>query len=204
MKAHELEERLCIKQAKRLKNNQGQHNKPLRRAFMQFFTTSPLGLGITKANVGKRNNTNQSNFRSNLIETYNAAPADPKADVLWCPVSKQYHFSGSVIAAHIFAYHHGQETMTAIFGSESAADLFSPFNGMLMHTKAETMFDKGYFVIVPFIQTDSLTSNCSMTTDMIKSWQEKAPKEYRIRIASPKEPACPRIFPEIMAHHGKI
>ena len=52
---------------------------------------------------------------------------------------------------HIFAYRHGQETMTAIFGSEHPPELFSPANAILMYKKAENFFDQDYFVIVPLV-----------------------------------------------------
>lgn len=90
-------------------------NKSLRRIFMQFFTTSPLRLGILNKGIGKREKIDQSNFRSQLIKIHNATRPNPNSDMLWCPILKQYHDRYSMTTAHIFAYRHGQETMTAIF-----------------------------------------------------------------------------------------
>lgn len=180
MKAHELEEKLCAKQAERLSIDQDPQSKSLRRTFMQLFTTRSLGLGVLKKGIGKRNSQDQSNFRSNLITSYDAAHPNPQSDTLWCPITKQYHDSPLITASHIFAYRHGQKTMTTIFDLETSSDLFSPLNGLLMHKTAENMFDKGYFVIVPYIPTDSPYDEPSV--NMIKAWHENEPKEFRIRI----------------------
>ena len=161
MRTQELEERLCSKQVERLEND---------------LATSSLGL----KGLGKRNNTDQSNFRFNLIFIYNAAHPNPQFDTLWCPIIKRYCDRKLVTAAHIFVYRHGQDTMTAIFGQETSSDSFSPFNGLLMHTTAKNMFDKGYFIIVPYIAVNPLDRNPS--ADMIKLWLENEPKEYQVHI----------------------
>ena len=77
MKSHELEEKLCEKQTKRLEIAPDAHHKPLQRSFMQMFTTSPLGLGILKAEMRKRDSSVQRNFREALIKDSNAEHPDP-------------------------------------------------------------------------------------------------------------------------------
>ena len=115
---------------------------------MQMFTTSSLELGILKAGMGKRDSSVQRNFREALIKDSNAEHPNPLEDLLWCLITNRYVDADSMTAAHIFACRHGQETMTAIFGSEHPPELFSPANAILMYKKAEEFFDKGHFVIV--------------------------------------------------------
>lgn len=66
-------------------------------------------------------------------------------------------FKEEMTAAHIFSYCHGQSMMDAIFGRLNAdePELFSPKNGLLMSTRAEALWDKGYFVIVPLVDDDA-------------------------------------------------
>lgn len=187
MKTHNLEERLCEKQAKRLETEPSQHGKSLRRCFMQMFTISPLGLGAKNTGMGKRDTRAQSSFRKELIRVSNAAHPNPREQLLWCSITNRYHDEGIMTAAHIFAYRNGQEMMTAIFGAEDPPELFSPRNAILMHSKAEEAFDKGLLLIVPYVPNDSPAE--------IQRWHQNEPKEYRIRVCEPNAPMMQYVIP---------
>lgn len=174
MRSQNLEERLCEKQAKRL---EVEPNKPI------MFPTSPLGLGIKNTGMRKR----AQSFRNELIRASHAAHPDPKEESLWCAVTNQYWAPSAIKTVHIFAYEHGQDTMTAIFGAEDPPELFSPRNAILMISSAEERFDKGLFLIVPFVLNDSFAE--------IQRWHKNEPKEFRIRVCEPKAPAMQFYIP---------
>lgn len=71
-KSYASEQRIYSRQAQELKILPGQNHKIMRRAFIQLFTTSPSGLGISTG-MGRRDTSEQSNFRKALIEASNAA-----------------------------------------------------------------------------------------------------------------------------------
>lgn len=148
-----------------------------RRTFMKFFTTSYLGLGISRDNRGnKRDDSVQSNFKADLIKQYNARhPDNLRSNTLWCSVLGEFLATESVVAAHIFPSYHGQETMTAIFGKTEAPELFTAHNGILMCKHVETLFDSGNIVIVP-----SLPDDCKPAD--IQAWHHSDLKPYKIRI----------------------
>jgi len=119
----------------------------LRAAFMKLFTTSKAGLNIVTPGAGRRDPRLQSAFRSEMIEKYNAKHSSE--DWLWCPVLGDWCMSDYVVAAHLFAYMHGQATMDAIFGARRPPELFSPRNGMLISSFVERYLYCGKLVIVP-------------------------------------------------------
>jgi hypothetical protein len=90
MKAHALEKRLCQDQAKRLKLQPGDTLHSMRRSFMALFTTSKMGLAVTKTGARKRSKTVQANFRKRMIKSYKAANPDPNKKTIWCPISRRY------------------------------------------------------------------------------------------------------------------
>ena len=178
MHAHCLDEKLCLKQANRLKMDADSEDGTRRRVFMKLFTTSHLGLNITNTSIGKRDNGAQSKFRADLLKISESRHPDKKRDLIWCPVTGGYHQEVAMVAAHLFSYRHGQDTMDAIFGRNATSELFSPYNGILMNNTAESFFDKGYYVIVPQVSaTPSLQE--------IKDWHKVEPKNYQIRVLEP-------------------
>jgi HNH endonuclease len=98
---------------------------------------------------------------------------------MWCPITGSWVPKSFTKAAHIFAYHHGQDMMAAIFGDEAIGELFSPKNGILMSQDAEERFDKGLFVIVPDI-------NDSSSQIETNRWNNSNPREYKIRVLNPE------------------
>lgn len=86
LRAEEVDERICKRQADRLTNEPSQNKTTLRRAFMKLFTTSKLGPGITYTGAGKRNGKVQSQFRKSLIDSYGSQ--HPKERAMWCPILK--------------------------------------------------------------------------------------------------------------------
>lgn len=178
MRSQMLDEKLCRKQAHRLQLEPGKEDKTFRRVFMKFFTTSKRGLGIMGTGAGKRESSVQGNFRAALLEVSRSRHPDPARQTIWCPIISSYIDMHATTAAHIFAFHHGQDTMEAIFGPSETPELFSPLNGILMSSAAESRFDKGYFVIVP--RTSPNPSRAE-----VQDWHNWEPKEYQIRVLEP-------------------
>ena len=95
-----------------------------------------------------RSSRQQSNFRRLLVDDYEARNPDG-GDGLWCPVVKDFIIPEMVKAAHIVPNKLGQKRMDTIFGPDSAHELFSARNGLLLHTSIEENFDRHLLVIVP-------------------------------------------------------
>jgi hypothetical protein len=66
MRALEVEKSICDKQAEKVST--ASREKSTQRSFIQLFTTSVLGLGITHTGAGRRDTSVQSKFRSDLLE----------------------------------------------------------------------------------------------------------------------------------------
>jgi hypothetical protein len=146
-----------------------------RSVFFKLFSTSTFGFGFKKAGAGKRVSSEQSQFRQNLIKSSNARHPNPKSSALWCPISGQYHMPELIVAGHIFAYHHGQDILDAIFGLQETPELFSEHNGILMLKAAEERIDKGPMMIVPDIPNKASIAQA-------KDWHNTEPKNYKIRV----------------------
>lgn len=174
MKARTLEERLCNTQAERLKLEKGSTLTAGRRAFMKLFTTSTIGLGIKNTGAGARPSEDQTSFRNALFDVAKQGP-DPGFSEVWCPISGSMWHKDQMTAAHLFAWKHGQELMTSIFGEMNPPELFSPYNGLLISTTAEKMLDEGRIVIVPRLPDRPSKSE-------VDDWQRCKIKEYQIRV----------------------
>ncbi|KAN0076604.1 hypothetical protein V8E54_006746, partial [Elaphomyces granulatus] len=141
-----------------------------RRSYLELFLSSNLrGLGVISG-IGKRNSDDQNRFRQDLIIAYNASNPDPGwEDTLWCPVLSKWMSASAMAASHIFSYEHGQQTMSAIFGTTEHPELFHPRNGILIHGHIEAKFESGLFAIVPDLPDDP-------TVEAILWWQEVEPR----------------------------
>jgi hypothetical protein len=159
----------------------GEIEKSKRRSFIELFTTSKIGLGITSTGRGRRETSDQSQFRAACIKAYNASHPDPKTKLLWCPIIKTWVPQDLTNAAHLFAYMHGHEVMDSVFGVMENPELFSPLNGMIVSQLVEKKFDKGFIAIVPRLPDYP-------TQSQIAAWNLSEPKEYKIRILDPKSP----------------
>ncbi len=177
MKARELDKKLCTAQAKRLELESGKPQKHLRRSYIKLFTTSTLGLGIKNTGAGSRASRDQSSFRAALFSLANQGP-EPADDAVWCPIAGSVWPETSITAAHIFAWSHGQEMMTSIFGERNPPELFSPYNGLLISKMAERMLERGHIVIVPRLSDRPSKKE-------IEKWQRSQIKEYQIRVVDP-------------------
>ncbi|MCJ1470987.1 hypothetical protein MMC07_009635 [Pseudocyphellaria aurata] len=168
-----VDKKLYAAQAKKLQFDVEPVTQGTKRLFMRWFTKSSAGLGAT---AGKRSTQNQTRFKANLIEASNASHPDPRVEEYWCPILGCFHGKHAMKAAHIVPYSLGQDLMTDIFGAEENEknELFSAKNGILMHSGAEERFDKGFFVIVPSANDESV--------EEIKAWHESTAKSYKIRV----------------------
>jgi len=147
-----------------------------RAAFMQFFTTSKMGLGITSTGAGSRSSQQQSNFRDQMIKGYNAK--HPTEDWLWCPILGKWFGKPGVVAAHLFSYKHGQSAMDAIFGKTKEPELFSPRNGILVSREIEKYLDCGKIVIVPDLPD-------WLTFSKVVAWLTGDVRNLKIRLLDP-------------------
>ena len=121
---------------------------------------------------GKWKASLQSNYRHSLINYYEAEyPVDvgektndedkPSTwiTVVWCPISKKYHISDNIKAAHIVPYVIGDISCAYLFGEDiSTGHLMNPRNGILMHNFFEQAMDKAQISIVPVNEKDPISS----------------------------------------------
>lgn len=177
IKAEQQTKTICEDRVFQLQN--GPPPRSLGCSFMKLFTTSSMGLAIKDTGAGQRNTSQQSNFRTDMIQAYEAK--HPSEEWLWCPILGDYTDEDDVQASHLFPCMNGQDTMDAIFGKTRPEELFSPRNGLLMCRKLERYFDAGKFVIVPDIP--SVQENAWVST--VKGWLSREPQEYRVRLIDP-------------------
>ena len=188
-KALEEDERLYRTQAELLSYGPTcrELGKSRRRAFIELFTTSKIGLGITSTGRGRRDTSVQSQFRADCINAYHSGNPDPRGDFLWCPIVKAWVLQFHATAAHLFAYMHGQAVMDSIFGSMKTPELLSPLNGMIISDYAERKFDCGFMAIVPNLPDHP-------TQAQIALWNASEPKAYKIRILDLEDPQAHKLI----------
>lgn len=141
-------------------------------SWWQHFLTSRLGLNMHGA-AGRRNNTVQSNLRTECVEIYNAAHPNPKVSGWWCPVSQTYHNPLAMIAAHVYPVKFGKETFEALFGTDVKDELMSPRNCFLLVGQLEDLFNEHRLALVPDVK--DLSDEQEMST-----WYASWPQEYKI------------------------
>ncbi|RYO90316.1 hypothetical protein DL766_006912 [Monosporascus sp. MC13-8B] len=174
MKAAQFEKLRYKQQAEKIKQGGS-----LRRAFNDLFTTSQIGLGVEKAGVGKRTRSQQSKFKSDLIEFYDAAKTHPKKPKIivsvhdtstgrWLP---KHH----VVAAHLVPHSFGGHMLVTLFGANVEGELDTPYNGLLLESAVERAMDDGAIAIVPDLSDDP-------STEEVAAWESTAPKNYKWRI----------------------
>ncbi|KAI9656989.1 MAG: hypothetical protein M1829_000362 [Trizodia sp. TS-e1964] len=92
----------------------------------------------------------QSPFRRDLIDSYKSLSVDEAGnETFWCPISSRYYELENSVAAHVFPWFFGSTVMSLVFGKESAQELFSSRNGIIISKTIESKFDKHLVVIVP-------------------------------------------------------
>ncbi|XDG09952.1 hypothetical protein ABKA04_009567 [Annulohypoxylon sp. FPYF3050] len=188
--AHRIVDRVKASHYEKVKyrNQAAQLEKggPIRRAFQAMFTTSPMGLGIGNAGAGKRSKSEQSKFKCNLIEHYDAAtkhPKKPKIVLFVHDTATGMDLPKSqVTASHLVPHSLRPDMLVAIFGANVQGELDTPHNGLLLSKDVETAMDDGAIVIVPDIADDP-------TTTQIEEWESAGVKQYKWRIVDPEAEA---------------
>ncbi|KAL8685392.1 MAG: hypothetical protein Q9224_005835, partial [Gallowayella concinna] len=134
------------------------------KAFAELFIGSPLGWNF-KSSRGPRTGKEQSAFRKDLIDRQKCRHPDPEdVDALWCPITKIWWSSNSMVAGHLFPARAGPEAMEAIFGEQDTSELFKAENGILWVKHAEDRFSAGHFCIVPDVPNEP-------TSEDITKWE---------------------------------
>ena len=174
-----MDQKLCERQLERL--TKLGFTSAVERAWVKFYTSSSLGLGIKAFAAGDRKSSDQSKFRKELKEVSNQMHSDPRRKGWWwCPITRSYHDSLTMKATHLYPWKSGQDAMIAIFGEDANKELFSARNGLLLSATAEFYLDNGAIALVPAIDDGS-------SSDQIEQWNTASVKEYKIRILRPKE-----------------
>ncbi|KAL9013114.1 MAG: hypothetical protein Q9173_002174 [Seirophora scorigena] len=174
--ASTMRAQVCRKQSLRLKIEPGGEGKSRRRAFLQFWTTSTMGLRISTG-AGTRDAKLQSAFRQELQALSETKPPQ----FTRCPITKQWHDTQDLVAAHLFPYRSGQAAMISIFGKDAENELFSPKNGMLITKRAEELLDAGLLLIVPDLPADPTMAQLAL-------WASTDQKDYRVKVPNPSHP----------------
>ncbi|KAJ5679166.1 hypothetical protein N7462_007410 [Penicillium macrosclerotiorum] len=177
IEASEQYKKICRRQIAEL--GQKARSRSLRASFMKLFTTSKMGIGVLTTGAGKRNSSEQSEFRKGLIQAYEAKHSEQ--NWLWCPIMGDYLDPKDMVAAHLFSWKHGQDTMDAIFGKQKEAELFSPCNGILLSRQIEDSFDIGKLAIVPWVPESD-----DSKIEIIRRWLANEKREYKVKILDPK------------------
>ncbi|RYP74434.1 hypothetical protein DL769_004011 [Monosporascus sp. CRB-8-3] len=174
IKAALLEQKRYKQQAEKI-----ERGGPLRRAFQALFITSQIGLGVTKAGMGKRARSQQSRFKSDLIAFYDAAithPKKPKVVIYLHDAATGRHLHKDMVrAAHLVPQSFGGHMLVALFGINVEGELYTPYNGLLLHKQVEKAMDDGAIAVVPDLPDDP-------STEEVATWESTEPKNYKWRI----------------------
>ncbi|KAI0892968.1 hypothetical protein F4806DRAFT_499493 [Annulohypoxylon nitens] len=116
-KAHRLIDQLNASSYERVRYrkqaDQIQQGGPLQRSFQILFNTSKIGLGPDNIGVGKRSRSEQSRFKSSLIDYYDAAITDSKKPkrILYIhdTATGQDLFRYTITAAHLVPHSLGDD-----------------------------------------------------------------------------------------------
>jgi len=118
------------------------------------FVATLLNLYKDPSPSKKRSATQQGAMRKACIELYGSGIGAPVGE-LWCPVSRTWFKQTSMKAAHIVPASLGAECVDYVFGNGAGSRLFSPDNGLVLHSMVETAFVAGSFVLVPVDASES-------------------------------------------------
>lgn len=178
VRASHYEKEIYRKQATKV-----QEGGAIRRTFQALFTTSQLGFGIRKSGVGKRTRSEQSKFKTSLIDFYGAGTVDPKKPKVLLSIhdtaTGQERIKSTITAAHLVPHSLGEAMLVAIFGINIEGELDSPQNGLLLESNIEKAMDDGVIAIVPDIPDDP-------STQEVANWEITRPKSYKWRIIDPE------------------
>ncbi|KAI1762422.1 hypothetical protein GGR53DRAFT_501450 [Hypoxylon sp. FL1150] len=181
--AHRLVDQLKASDYERVRYrrqaDQIQRGGPLRRGFQVLFNTSKIGLGLDNIGVGKRSRSEQSKFKTSLIDYYDAAITDPKKPkkILYIHDTATGHdlLKSTIAAAHLVPHSLGNDMLAALFGGNVEGELDTPNNGLLLHQVVKTAMDDGVIAIVPDIADNP-------TTEEVTVWENSDVKDYKWKV----------------------
>ena len=160
-------------QIERLNDNAGSiEERATQRSYVSCFLSSKLGADADVA-AGRRSKIEQSSFRDQVFNAYHVIDQDDSAQA-WDIVFRQPRPTSELVAAHLFAYRHGEDALVTIFGDAAKGDLFSPSNGLLLPLPIEEQLEKGIFTLYPNFPDHA-------SREEREQWQKSEPKEWRIR-----------------------
>ncbi|KAI2610544.1 hypothetical protein GGR54DRAFT_617386 [Hypoxylon sp. NC1633] len=162
-------------------NISGKDNQAMFRSYLTLFTTSVAGLNVKNPERRARNSSEQSNFRTSILDAYGLRGTGARRDLVWDVILGRWQPEGIMVASHLFSYRFTSATLTAIFGGEVRDELFSPKNGLMLHEVFEDDFESGFFAIVPDLPYEA-------TTEERKAWRQSQVKEYKIRFIDKPTP----------------
>ncbi|KAI2627631.1 hypothetical protein GGR54DRAFT_652465 [Hypoxylon sp. NC1633] len=184
--AHRLVDQLKASNYERVRYrkqaDQIQQGAPLRRGFQILFNTSKTGLGLD-IGVGKRSRSEQSKFKTSLIDYYDAAITDQKKPntILYIHDTATGHdfLKSTITAAHLVPHSLGNDMLVALFGGNIEGELDTLNNGLLLHQMVKTAMDDGVIAIVPDIADNP-------STEEVAVWENSGLKDYKWKIIDPE------------------
>ncbi|KAI1770240.1 hypothetical protein F4818DRAFT_455858 [Hypoxylon cercidicola] len=185
--AHKLVDQLKASNYERVRYHkqadQIRRGGPLRRSIQILFNTSKIGLGLDNIGVGKRSRSEQSKFKTSLIDYYDAAITDPKRPkkILYIHDTATGHdfLKSTITAAHLVPHSLGNDMLVALFGGNFEGELDTPNNGLLLHQIVKTAMDDGVIAIVPDIADNP-------STEEVTLWDNSDLKDYKWKIIDPE------------------
>lgn len=121
----------------------------------------PAGARLKKQ--GSRDKYDQDQFKALVRQAYTPTKETPAYDapcsdppMLWCPITRAWHDTLSMITAHIVPYGIGEINVAYIFGlptEEGWTAIWSYENGLLFHSRVEQAMDAAQLVIVPDVDS---------------------------------------------------
>ncbi|XXH02512.1 hypothetical protein Hte_008888 [Hypoxylon texense] len=155
----------------------------LRRGFQVLFNTSKIGLGLDNMGVRKRSRSEQSKFKTSLIDYYDAAITDQKRPkkILYIhdTATGDDLLKPTITAAHLVPHSLGNDMLVALFGGNVEGELDTPNNGFLLHQIVKTAMDDGVIAIVPDIANNP-------STEEVTVWENSGLKDYKWKIIDPE------------------
>ena len=190
-------ETITTRQVTRLEKRAGQ----FRDTFFWLFTSAKTGLNISTG-VGTRDSSAQSNFVAAMRQAY--CPSEDEM-ARWDPVLGERIHAGISSAAHLYPWRQ-VDSMDAIFGKGSRDEIFSPLNGLFLHTDIEKALDYGFIAIVPDTELEPRNplqplDDLAERQQRIKDWESQPVKDYKVVVidAKRKEVSTRKVL-----NHGEL
>ncbi|KAK1505468.1 hypothetical protein CABS01_00936 [Colletotrichum abscissum] len=180
--AHQQRIGLLSKQAESMRADS--LNTRIRDKLVELFVSSKLGLDATSAGIGSRRSTDQQKFKKKMLNAYCPKSLRPSRDSVWEPVLHKWVETPLCKAAHLYPWSQ-LHSMDLIFGSEGPRDIFSPKNGLILHTKIEWALDHGVIAIVPDVDLDPKNPDFPLEDqeereERLRNWENGNVKDYKV------------------------